>query len=119
MTTIDPSQINIPDDAWEFVDVTEDFVRHRAVLERYPDGTVTYVYRRKPRQVQAMLEDNQRLKNESDGTRWGDGKVVGRIPLNILYRDLVPKIREGDKDHLKWWLGRSENEMFRTRRGRL
>jgi hypothetical protein len=44
---------------------------------------------------------------------------VGRIPLNKLYADLVPKMREGDKDHLKWWLNRDENAPFRTRSGRL
>lgn len=44
---------------------------------------------------------------------------VGRIPLNKFYADIAGKMREGDKDHLKWWLGRDENQPFRTKSGQL
>lgn len=119
MSSLDPSKINIRDDAWELVEVSEDFVTHRAVLERYPDGRVAYVHRRAPRGVDALLEDNRQRLNDSEGQRFGDGKIVGRIPLNILYRDLAPYMRQGDTDHLKWWLNNPENRMFRTFRGKV
>lgn len=44
---------------------------------------------------------------------------VGRIPLNKLFSELAPHIREGDKDHLRWWLERPENAPFRTKSGKL
>lgn len=114
---IDPDKINIPDDAWELVEVTEDFERHRAPLERYPDGNVLYVYRTTPRALVETLEDNRRLFDESSNKRFGDGKIVGRIPLNILYRDVVPRIQQGDQEFLKWFLNKSDNRMYRTFRG--
>jgi hypothetical protein len=119
LPTLDPSRVNIPESAWELVEITEDFVRHRAPLERLPNGQVVYVQRTTPRAVAALLENNKRLLNESDGQRFGDGKVVGRIPLNVLYRDVAPRLKEGDRDFLPWFLDRDENRPFRTFRGRL
>lgn len=119
---IDPSRVNIPDDAWELVEVTEDFVRHRAPMERYADGNVLYVYRTTPRGINEMLEDNRRLLDESDSKRFGDGRIVGRIPLNVLFDPnlgLSNSLREGDQDHIKWFLNKSENRHFRTFRGRV
>ena len=117
--SIDPAKINIPDDAWEFVDATEDFVRHRAPLERYADGNVMYVYRRTPRGLGTMLEDNRRLLDDSDGKRFGeDGRIVGRIPMNVLYQN-ADRLRDGDKDWMKWFLNDPENRMYRTFRGRI
>ena len=66
---IDPERVNISDDAWELVEVTEDFVRHRAPMERFADGNVLYVYRTTPRGLTGLLEDNRRLLNDSDGDR--------------------------------------------------
>lgn len=116
---IDPERVNIPDDAWELVEITEDFVRHRAPMERYSDGNTLFVYRTTPRGLTAMLEDNKQSLNDSDGKRFGDGQIVGRIPLNILYRDVAPYMQQGDKDFLSWWLNRDENRPFRTFRGKL
>lgn len=118
---LDPEQVNISDDAWEFDEITEDFVVHKAVV-MLPNGNKGTVYRKKPRQLVAMLEDNKRLLDESDGKRFGDGRVVGRIPLNMLFdphSELATKIREGDRDHMKWFLNNSDNRMFRTFRGQI
>lgn len=118
--SLDPSKVNIADDAWELVEVTEDFVTHRAVLERFPDGNVAYVHRRTPRGLVGLLEDNRQSLDDSASQRFRDDYTrVGRIPLNVLYRDLAPYMKQGDKDHLKWWLNRDENRMFRTFRGRV
>ena len=109
---IDPERVNIPDDAWELVEVTDDYIRHRAVVERYPDGTVLHVYRTTPRGLTAFLEANKRAYDDSQGKRFGDGKVVASIPLNVLFdpnSQLAQKMREGDEEHLKWWLNKSEH----------
>lgn len=119
---IDPDKLNIPDDAWEFVELTEDFVQHRAVYERNADGSVVYVYRRTPRALTPFLEDNRRSFDDSSSKRFGDGKVVASIPLNVLFdpnTQIAEKMREGDNDHLKWWLNQSDNRMYRRFRGQI
>lgn len=114
---LDPEQVRIPDDAWEFEELTEDFVVHKAVVT-LPNGNVGTVYRKKPRQLTAMLEDNRRLLNESDGKRFGDGRIVGRVPMNVLFEN-VERLRDGDTDWLKWYLNHSDNRMYRTFRGKV
>jgi hypothetical protein len=44
---------------------------------------------------------------------------TARIPLNKLYAEIVPRMKQGDEEHLKWWLNRDENQPFRTKSGRL
>lgn len=44
---------------------------------------------------------------------------VGRIPLNKFFSELAPKIKEGDKDHMRWFLNRPENQPFRTKSGKV
>lgn len=121
MTSIDPSRVNIADDAWELVEVTDDFVRHRATLERYADGNVLYVYRTTPRGIGALIEDNRRAYDESQGQRFGEDRKVASIPLNVLFDpklQIAEKMREGDTDHLKWFLNKREEALpFKRFRG--
>ncbi|HXE37901.1 MAG TPA: hypothetical protein VN639_05455, partial [Azonexus sp.] len=79
---IDPDRINIPDSAWKLVEVTEDFVRYEAPFERLATGDVVYVRKTVPRGLNTLLEDNKQALNDSYGKRFGDGQIVGRIPLN-------------------------------------
>lgn len=73
---------------------------------------------------------NTEERNSRDGKRWSAGAGsekggnvplirVGRIPMNKLLTEIAPKMREGDKDHLKWWLNREQNAAFRTKSGKL
>ena len=120
--TIDPERINIPDDAWEFVEITDDFIRHRAVYERLPNGDVAYVYRTTPRAIAGLLEDNKQALNDSYGKRFGDGQIVGRIPLNVLFDpklQIAEKLREGDRDHMKWFLNSEAALPYRRFRGKV
>jgi hypothetical protein len=41
------------------------------------------------------------------------------VPLNKFFAELAGKIRQGDKDHAKWWLNSDEARPFRTFRGRI
>ena len=79
---------------------------------------------------EALQTLNAEERNSRDAKPWSSGAGsekggnvpmvrVGRIPLSKLYADLAPKMREGDKDHLKWWLNRDENQPFRTRSGKV
>lgn len=69
-----------------------------------------------------LVEQNKALFNESEGKRWGDGQVVGRIPLNVLYssqHQIAEKLREGDRDHIRWWLNSEHALPYRTFKGRI
>lgn len=123
---IEPDSINIPDDAWELVEVTEDFVRHRAVLERHADGTVMYVQKTVPRGLAGLLEANKREFADSHGKRFSDKSAIGTkiasTPLNVLFdptNQIAEKLKQGDKDHLKYWLNSDDARPFRTFRGKV
>ena len=73
---------------------------------------------------------NTEERNSRDSKRWGTGAGsdkagnmplvrVGRIPLGKFYAELSQKMREGDKDHFKWWLEQEQNAPFRTKSGKL
>ena len=66
-----------------------------------------------------MLEENRQLFDDSQTKRFGDGRVVGRIPMNVFYRDLAPRIKEGDEDFMKWFLNHGDNRPYRTFRGKV
>jgi hypothetical protein len=119
---IDPDRVNIPDDAWKLVEVTEDFMRYEAPLERLATGDVVYVRKTVPRGLTALLEDNKQALNDSYGKRFGDGQIVGRIPLNVLFDpklQIAEKIREGDRDHIKYFLNSEAALPYRRFRGKV
>jgi hypothetical protein len=78
-----------------------------------------------------LLTLNTEERNSRDGKRWSDGAGtdkggnvpmvrVGRIPLNVLFgREIAAKMREGDHDHLRWFLNHEDNQAFRTRSGKV
>lgn len=100
--------------AWEVFQVTPEFRRSRIEME-----PGKFIVKTEYFADDELLEDNARLLDESQTQRFGDGKVIARIPLNRFYQDLASGIKQGDKDHLKWWLNRDENKPFRTFRGRV
>ena len=68
----------------------------------------------------ALLEANKQAYNDSEGKRWGDGQVAARVPLNVLYQgELAKKIKEGDRDHMRWWLNHEQARPYRTFKGRV
>lgn len=122
MISIEPGSIHVSDDAWELVEITPDFIRHRAAIDRAPNGDVTYVYKTEPRGLTELLDSNRQSFDDSHGKRFGDGRIIGRIPLNVLFdpsTQIAEKLREGDKDHLKWWLNSQDARPFRTFRGKV
>ena len=66
-----------------------------------------------------LLKFNKESLDMSQGQRFGDGKVVASIPLNIFYRDHAPRIKQGDDDFMKWWLNNDQNRPYRTFRGKV
>lgn len=101
--------------AWEVFETTPHYRRARLWL----DGE-RYVVRTEYLAEDALLESNRRAYDDSAGKRWGDGQVVARIPLNRFFQsELAEKVREGDREHLRWWLDRDEARPYRTFKGRI
>lgn len=112
-----PDYDNIPADQWELVDATPTFrtwVHH--IDEKHSVMKTEYLH------IDALLEKNRVMRELNDGQKWGDNPLVASIPLNVLFsskNQIMEKQREGDRDHLKWWLNREENQIYRTKRGRV
>lgn len=82
-----------------------------------------YVFRKTENLVESeLLARNRESLNDSYGKRFRDDAVGTRIastPLNIFYRDIAPRLKEGDKDFMRWWLNHENNRPYRTFRGRV
>lgn len=68
--------------------------------------------------VEDLITRNRRLLNDSAGTRWGDGKIVASIPLNV-YEQLRKQGITRDRKAMKKWLENPDNRAFRTRGGKV
>ena len=67
-----------------------------------------------------LMDANRKAEADSNGVRFGDGKVVARIPEHILYASgLAQAVRERDKRWISRFLNNSDNSGFRTFRGRV
>lgn len=69
--------------------------------------------------IDHIAEDNkQQFKEHTSLDRWGDGKKVASIPLSIYYSPEFQAIAK-DQKKLKAWLNDRDNQVFRTRPGRV
>lgn len=73
--------------------------------------------------TEPLFDINRAEESESNGKRFGDGKVVARIPMHLLYANEAGNIGqaldEGDRKHVKRVLNDSEFYRFRSFRGRI
>jgi hypothetical protein len=120
MTSLpDPSRI--PDEAWEFDGYSNDGFRRHYVY--WVDREKGIGFRKTENLIEAtLLEQNRESLNESQGKRFRDdpvGTKVASIPLNIFYRDIAPRLKDGDADYMKWFLNHENNRPYRTFRGRV
>lgn len=102
---------------WKLYEVTDHYRRWIAHLE---DGKS--VLKTEYLGDERLIEENRQSFNDSATKRFGDGQVVGRIPMNVLYsskHQIVEKLKEGDRDHLKWWLNSEHALPYRTFRGKV
>lgn len=116
LSQADPSRIH--DDQWEYEGRSSDGLRvhyiHWVDRERG-------VYFRKTENLAepALLEQNKQLLDESQTKRFGDGRVVARVPMNVFYRDVASRLKDGDEDFMKWFLNHDQNRPYRTFRGKI
>ena len=114
--TFDPTRI--PDSAWTFDGYTSDGQGKKYFYCVDPENGV-FVQKTENLVERELLDLNKEEYNESLTKRFGDGQSIARIPLNIFYRDLAPRLKEGDKDYTKWWLNHEDNRPYRKFRGKV
>lgn len=69
--------------------------------------------------LEPLFDFNAATYNSIDEkAKWGDGKVVARLPLNI-YMDLKQRGILDDQRKFRQWLNDRDNLKFRTRPGRV
>jgi|18_taG_2_1085343.scaffolds.fasta_scaffold26771_2 hypothetical protein len=112
----DPSRI--PDNLWEFQGYADD--GQSAIYYYWVDKTEGIYFQKKQfLQENELFKLNKFQREESESKRFGDGQSVARIPLNVFYRDIAPRVKDGDDEFMKWWLNHEDNVQYRNFRGKL
>ena len=113
--SFDPSRI--PDSAWELIEITPHYRRYRCII----DDNGSYALKTEYVADDTLIAYNQQEYNDSFGKRFGEeGRVIARVPLNVLFSqqsELMRRVKEGDDDHMKWWLNSEKARPYRTFRG--
>jgi hypothetical protein len=116
-----PDPARIPDHLWEFEKLSEDGLRRHYVY--WIDKGKGLGFRKTENLVEdELIARNQDDFNDSYGRRFRDDAVGTRmasVPLNVFYRDVAPRLKEGDTDYVKWFLNNEQNRPFRTFRGKV
>ena len=99
---------------WQLYEATPEYRRYAA-----DDGNGNMVIKTEYLGDEALLEQNRQAYNDSYGQRFGDGKVVASIPLNVYFRTIAPRLAEGDLDYVKWFLNSEQGRPYRSFRGKV
>lgn len=111
----DPSMIR--DEQWVYEGTSPDGLQRRYV---YVDAASGMIFRKKENLIEDnLLRLNQDQLHDSRTQRFGDGKVIARIPMNVAMQEIAPRLKQGDRDYLKWFLNHDEKRMYRNFRGRV
>jgi hypothetical protein len=107
----------LPDHVWELESVSTDGLRHTYV---YYDLANDKAYRKTTNLVEEdLLKVIHEERADNEGRRWGSGKIAARVPMNVYMQEFASRRREGDNDFAKWWLNHENNQVYRTKRGRV
>ena len=90
-------------------------LKTKRTIWKYYDGENTHF--RTDYHVDDVLGENKKHFNQSQGQKFGNGKRVASIPLNIFYEKLVKAQTQGDNKYIRKWLNDSDNKAFRTFEG--
>jgi hypothetical protein len=113
---IDPSKIRDGGD-WKLVEIGPDFRRSRLYLSED-----SWIEKTEFIQDEELIALNRQEFDDSLTKRFKDdalGTKVASIPLNVFYRDIAPRLKEGDRDYMKWFLNHENNRPYRTFRGKV
>lgn len=84
-------------------------------LWKYIDGNKIHFRTDYP--ATAIIESNHQHYMESQNQRFGNGKRIASVPLNIFYEKLFKAHNEGDRKYINKWLNDSNNKAYRTFKG--
>lgn len=118
---------NIPESDWKFVGRNEfqDIWEAKVTL---PNGLPAVVRRKTYTEAPLLLKINEEMRKEASGRRYTHGMgsdkggnmpmvQTASIPLQIYFDEIAPRRREGDRDHMRWWLSQEQNQQWRTNVG--
>lgn len=101
--------------AWVLVEETPSFRRYELDMG---DGRV--ILRTEHLQTDALLAGNAMDRSANAGKRWGEGQVIGRLPLNLYYASgLAEAMRQGDMAWVRRFWNDGDNARFRTFEGQV
>jgi hypothetical protein len=69
--------------------------------------------------TEGLLDANAQDRASLAGSKWGDGQLVARIPLNLAWQELMPAIIDGDERYVARWLNDVDHSRFRVKEGKL
>lgn len=93
-------------------------IGQRRWIMRDPENPYKYYVKTTSWAPSLIAEANAEMLNASAGQRFGDGKVVARIPLADLYGPkLGPAFKAGDQPYIRKFLNDPENRHMRTFEG--
>src|SRR5574343_42971 len=96
MTSL-PDPARIPDHLWEFESLSSDGLRRHYVY--WVDKANGVGFRKTENIVDDdLLAANKQRFDDSQTERFGDGKIIASVPLNVFYRDFAKRLQEGDED---------------------
>ena len=116
-SSFDPRMI--PDNAWKFQRYSDDG-QYR--IWTYTDTVLDITIEKKEYMLEGVLRAlNQHEVEENATKRWRDdtalGQRISRIPLHVFYKDFQGK--HDDPEFSNWWHARDENQVYRTKKGKL
>ena len=87
-----------------------------AQYSHYDEGEDAFRYHQEI-EAQPLLDVNRELSNDAP-VRWGDGKVIARVPmLQWFLMNQLGLFERGNETALKKWLNDADNRGFRVRPG--
>lgn len=117
MTTSKEDFSSIPDGAWQLWEEGPGFRRWICHLDDDRSVMKTEYLANDD-----LIKLNQEELHDSQTKRFGDGRVVARVPLNVFYgseSEITKKLKEGDHDHIRWWLNSEQAKPWRNFRGKV
>jgi hypothetical protein len=73
-------------------------------ITKYRIDDNTYALKKEYPHKHALIDANTEDRNNSIGTRWGDGQMIGRLPMHILQDEntgLMDAMRNYDDDFVR------------------
>ena len=100
----------------EWLLINHDVKTGRSVWKCYDGNKIHF---RTDYPVNNIISENAEILNNSCGQKFGDGKRVASIPLNVFYDKIATAHNEGDEKYINKWLNDGDNRAFRTFEGNL